>query len=60
MREFKVLRMNFITDEVDEEYMMFETANKADDWATVQNADRNGAVLSMTDVTKHNDNKHEY
>jgi len=60
MREFKVLRMNFITDEVDEEYMMFESANSADDWATVQNADRAGSVLSMSDVTSHNDSKHEY
>jgi len=60
MREFKVLRMNFVTDQVDEEYMMFETANKADDWATIQNSDRTGSVISMTDITSHNDNKHEY
>jgi len=60
MREFKVLRMNFSTDEVDEEYMMFESRDKAEDWATIQNADRSGSVLGMSDVTSHNDNKHEY
>jgi len=58
MIEFKVLRMNFVTDEIVEEYMLFESANKADDWATIQNADRLGSVISMSATTPQPDNKH--
>ncbi len=60
MVEFKVTRSQVITGKLYDDYLMFDTPEKADEWVIKKNSNRPGSVIGIEEASALNESKHEY